>query len=214
MEPLLTWSSPSLASSLHTTKVTSEWSTNRVGRSTVTSWVAITWTVAPSRFTGSHWNARPTSPSPFGRPLVGWLWGRQDGYLGSVRPERFVGGPAKYLGGVLKQIAQRVAEGETVTFRPTGSSMVPLIQNRDEVIVSPVDPARVEVGDIVLTKVAGNVYIHLVKAIEPAKRRVQIGNNRGGINGWTGFDRVYGIAVSVAGVERPGAKAKVVQRDT
>jgi hypothetical protein len=30
-----------------------------------------------------------------------------------------------------------------------------------------VDPTRVEVGDIVVTKVAGNVYIHLVKAIEP-----------------------------------------------
>jgi Peptidase S24-like len=115
---------------------------------------------------------------------------------------------------VLRQIAQRVAEGETVTFRPTGNSMVPLIQSRDEVIVSPVDPTRVEVGDIVLTKVAGNIYIHLVKAIEPAKRRVQIGNNRGGVNGWTGFDRVYGIAVSVAGTERPGAKAKVVQQDS
>ncbi len=116
------------------------------------------------------------------------------------------------FGEVLKQIAQRVADGETVTFRSTGNSMVPLIHSRDEVVVSPVDPTRVQVGDIVLTKVAGNVYIHLVKAIEPAKRRVQIGNNRGGINGWTGFDRVYGIAVSVAGTERPGARAKVVQR--
>jgi hypothetical protein len=116
--------------------------------------------------------------------------------------------------GVLKQIAHQVAQGETVTFRPTGNSMVPLIHSRDEVVVSPVDPSRVEVGDIVLTKVAGSVYIHLVKAIEPAKRRVQIGNNRGGINGWTGFDRVFGIAVSVAGAERPGARAKVVQRDT
>jgi hypothetical protein len=87
-----------------------------------------------------------------------------------------------------------------------------LIKSRDEVVVSPADPTRVEVGDIVLTKVAGNVYIHLVKAIEPGKRRVQIGNNRGGINGWTGFDRVYGIAVSVAGTERPGAKAKVISR--
>ena len=76
------------------------------------------------------------------------------------------------------------------------------------------DSTRVEVGDIVLTKVAGNIYVHLVKAIEPAKRRVQIGNNRGGINGWTGFDRVYGIAVSVVGTERPGAMAKVVQQDT
>jgi hypothetical protein len=115
---------------------------------------------------------------------------------------------------MLKQIALRVAEGETVTFRPTGNSMVPLIHSRDEVVVSPVDPTRVEVGDIVRTKVAGKVYIHLIKAIEPTKRRVQIGNNRGGINGWTGFDRVYGIAVSVAGTERPRAKSKVVQRDT
>ena len=77
---------------------------------------------------------------------------------------------------MFEQIARRVADGETVTFRPTGSSMVPLIQSRDEVVVLPVDPTRVEGGDIVLTKVAGNVYIHLVKAIEPAKRRVQIGS--------------------------------------
>ena len=112
---------------------------------------------------------------------------------------------------VLKQIAERVAEGETVTFRPTGNSMVPLIHSRDEVVVAPVDPHLVEVGDIVLTKVAGTVYIHLVKAIEPARRRVQIGNNRGGINGWTGFDRIYGIAVSVAGIDRPGALAKVAR---
>jgi hypothetical protein len=92
--------------------------------------------------------------------------------------------------------------------------MVPLIQSSDEVGVSRVDQTRVEVGDIVLTKVAGNVYIHLVKGIEPAKRRVQIGNNRGGINGWTNFDRVVGIAVSVAGAARPGAKTKVIQRGT
>jgi hypothetical protein len=89
--------------------------------------------------------------------------------------------------------------------------MVPLIRSRDEVIVAPVDPRLVEVGDIVLTRVAGSVYIHLVKAIEPSKQRVQIGNNRGGINGWTGFDRIYGIAVSVAGIDRPSALAKVAQ---
>jgi hypothetical protein len=115
---------------------------------------------------------------------------------------------------VLKQIAERVVAGETVTFRPTGSSMTHLIQSRDEVIVAPVDPTLVEVGDIVLTKVAGSTYIHLMKAVEPGKRRVQIGNNRGGMNGWTGFDRQFGIAVCVGGVDRPGARAKVrhVQR--
>jgi hypothetical protein len=90
-----------------------------------------------------------------------------------------------------------------VTFHPTGHSMVPLIRSRDEVVVAPVDAALVQAGDIVLTRVAGSVYIHLVKAVDSPKRRVLIGNNRGGTNGWTGFDRVYGIALSVAGVERP-----------
>jgi hypothetical protein len=49
-----------------------------------------------------------------------------------------------------------------------------------------------------------------VKAVDATKQRVLIGNNRGGTNGWTGFDRVYGIAISVAGVERSGAFRKTV----
>ena len=44
------------------------------------------------------------------------------------------------FGAMLKQIAERVAGGETVSFRPTGHSMVPLIHSRDEVVVCPVDP--------------------------------------------------------------------------
>jgi hypothetical protein len=87
--------------------------------------------------------------------------------------------------------------------------MVPLIHSRDEVVVAPVSPPLLEAGDIVLCKVAGSIYLHLVKAVDPTRRRAQIGNNRGGINGWTGFDRVYGIVVSVASVARPGAGAKV-----
>jgi hypothetical protein len=76
--------------------------------------------------------------------------------MGAVPVSLIESGPATVIT-VLKQIAQRVAEGETVTFRPTGNSMVPLIHSRDEVIVAPVDPNLVEVGDIVLTRVAGSV---------------------------------------------------------
>jgi hypothetical protein len=36
--------------------------------------------------------------------------------------------------------------------------------SRQRVIVVPVDPAKVEVGDIVLARVAGAVYLHLVVA--------------------------------------------------
>jgi hypothetical protein len=65
---------------------------------------------------------------------------------------------------VLRQSAERVASGEVAMFRPTGNSMSQLIRSRDEVVVVPVDPDRVEVGDIVLTHVAGTIYVHLVKA--------------------------------------------------
>jgi hypothetical protein len=55
---------------------------------------------------------------------------------------------------MMDAIAARVADGETVEFRPTGNSMVPLIQSRQNVRVEPVDATKVEVGDIVLVRVA------------------------------------------------------------
>ncbi|MFJ9693887.1 S26 family signal peptidase [Kitasatospora sp. NPDC101183] len=111
--------------------------------------------------------------------------------------------------GALDAVARRVAEGATVEFRPSGASMVPLIRSRQAVVVAPVEPALLAVGDIVLARVAGTVYLHLVSAVEPARRRVQISNNRGRVNGWTGHERVYGICLSVDGAPRAGAAAKV-----
>ena len=42
--------------------------------------------------------------------------------------------------------------------------------------VVPIEPAMFGVGDIVLCEVAGNDYLHIIKAIRD--RRYQIGNNR------------------------------------
>lgn len=109
--------------------------------------------------------------------------------------------------GMLDAVAQRVADGATVAFRPSGSSMVPPIRSRQQVVVAPADSARLAVGDIVLARVAGTVHLHLVSAVDPARRRdqVQISNNRGRVNGWTGYDRVFGICLSVDGTPRAGA---------
>jgi hypothetical protein len=57
-----------------------------------------------------------------------------------------------------------------------------------------------------LARVAGAVYLHRVTAI--AAHRVLIGN-RGGINGWTGRDRVYGLCVAVEGVPRKNIEGKL-----
>ena len=92
--------------------------------------------------------------------------------------------------------------------------MVPLIRSRQQVVVAPVDPSKLEVGDIVLARVAGTVYLHLVSSVDPAKKRVQISNNRGRINGWTSHDRVFGICVAVDGVTRSGAEGKTLAADS
>jgi hypothetical protein len=109
--------------------------------------------------------------------------------------------------GLLDVMADRVAGGATVQFRPTGSSMVPLIRSRQLVTVVPVDPRKVEVGDIVLARVAGTVYLHLVSAVDP-NGRVQISNNRGRVNGWTSHARVFGLCVAVDGLPRPRTAGK------
>jgi hypothetical protein len=85
------------------------------------------------------------------------------------RPRRHGVGPNRRLPcgilygvGALDAVAARASGGAVVESRPSGSSMVPLIRGRQLVTVAPVDPAKVEVGDIVLARVAGRVYLHLV----------------------------------------------------
>lgn len=87
-------------------------------------------------------------------------------------------------------------DGETVQFRPRGNSMVGKIESGQLCTVAPVENADdLSVGDIVLCKVKGNQYIHLIKAIQG--KRFQIGNNRGRINGWIGFGSIYGKCIRV-----------------
>ena len=85
---------------------------------------------------------------------------------------------------------ERLRAGETVSFRPRGHSMSPKVESGQLCTVAPVDPGTIAVGDIVLCKVRGSEYLHLVKAIQDG--RFQIGNNRGFINGWVGANAIYG----------------------
>ena len=89
----------------------------------------------------------------------------------------------------------RLQQGETVSFRPTGGSMAPKIRSGQLCTVAPVDSQVLQVGDIVLCRVKGREYLHLVKAIQGG--RFQIGNNRGGINGWIGHNGIFGRLVHV-----------------
>ena len=91
---------------------------------------------------------------------------------------------------------EKLESGETVSFRPTGGSMEGRIEPGQLCTVVPVRPDTVlEVDDIVLCHVAGNDYLHLVKAVDGD--RFQIGNNKGWINGWIGKDAIYGKCIRV-----------------
>lgn len=94
---------------------------------------------------------------------------------------------------------EALRRGETVQVKPRGHSMRGRVNDGDPMTLEPVPPAPVAEGDIVLVRVHGRDYLHLVKAIDSG--RFQIGNNRGGINGWVGPNGIYGKAVKV---EAPG----------
>lgn len=91
---------------------------------------------------------------------------------------------------------KRLEHGETVQFRPRGHSMTGKIDSGQLCTVAPLRDHVLCVGDIVLCRVSGSQYLHLVKALQGA--RIQIGNNHGRINGWITRRQVYGRLIAVA----------------
>lgn len=98
------------------------------------------------------------------------------------------------MGWAAHYIAQLKA-GETVQFRPRGDSMRGKINSGQFCTVEPVDATTLQVGDIVLCKVRGAEYLHLIKAVKG--QQFQIGNNRGGINGWISAGAIFGKCTKI-----------------
>lgn len=81
-------------------------------------------------------------------------------------------------------------EGHTVLVRDFGDSMVPMIFSGQTVRVAPYRSEPLRKGDVVLAKVGGHLYLHKITALRA--QEVQIGNNRGKVNGWTSRAQIYG----------------------
>jgi|SRR5579863_5473215 len=90
---------------------------------------------------------------------------------------------------------EKLKNGETVQFRPRGNSMTGKIESGQLCTVQPIAAGNLQVGDIVLCKVNGFQYLHLIKAMQGA--RFQVGNNRGRINGWIGANGIFGKCVRI-----------------
>lgn len=91
-----------------------------------------------------------------------------------------------------ESIIKKLKQGESVTINPKGNSMTPRIKSGQSVTIHPASLDQIEVNKVVLAKVRGRYYLHLITAINGKK--VQISNNHKHVNGWCGKDKIYGIA--------------------
>ena len=85
------------------------------------------------------------------------------------------------------EAARLRAGAESVTFTTSGNSMAPRVRSGASVTLVPLAAAPSK-GDVVLAKVKGRWYLHLVTGVR--KGQVQISNNKGHVNGWTAIDNV------------------------
>jgi hypothetical protein len=90
---------------------------------------------------------------------------------------------------------EKLKQGQTITIRPRGNSMSGKIDSGQAVVIEPT-PANISIGDIVLCKVRGQEYLHLVKATRDGQ--YLIGNNHGKINGWITISNIFGRFIGFA----------------
>lgn len=90
--------------------------------------------------------------------------------------------------------------GETCRVVGVGNSMTPILKSRQAVICSPIkDNTVISKKSIVLCKVKGRYYLHLVHGIRKTKDKEEylIGNNHGHMNGWVQRKNIFGIVSEI-----------------
>ena len=93
--------------------------------------------------------------------------------------------------------AEHLQNGETCIVTGYGNSMTPKLKSGESVIMEPVTEETIlKKGDIVLCKVNGNYYCHLISSIRG--NSYQISNNHKHVNGWISKNNIFGRMISKA----------------
>lgn len=93
--------------------------------------------------------------------------------------------------------AEHLRAGETVKVTGIGNSMTPILKSRQPVICVPVTNGTVlKKKDIVLCKVNGHYYLHLIWSLK-AGDRFLIGNNHGNPNGVISRNCIFGKVAEI-----------------
>ena len=95
-----------------------------------------------------------------------------------------------------KATAEKLREGYTCRVVGVGNSMTPILKSKQAVICEPVfEETELSKRDIVLCKVHGHYYLHLIHAIRGGQ--YLIGNNHGHMNGWVSKSGIFGRVVEI-----------------
>ena len=93
--------------------------------------------------------------------------------------------------------AEHLQNGEIIRVIGIGNSMTPILKSKQPVICIPVQEDTVlKKKDIVLCKVNGHYYLHLIHAIKNDSQFL-IGNNHGHMNGWVSKNKIYGKVAEI-----------------
>ena len=94
----------------------------------------------------------------------------------------------------MRQVAERLSDGEAEWFTALGTSMTPAIKAVQRVRLRPVEQNEPLGGLVVLSQVRGRYWLHRVTAEDAG--RVHIAADNGMVNGWTPRTFVFGVVVS------------------
>lgn len=92
--------------------------------------------------------------------------------------------------------ANKLLQGQVCLVQGFGNSMTPILKSGQVCEVSPIENYELlKKGDIVLCKVKGNVYLHLISAIKG--NQYQISNNHKHVNGWVTKNNIFGKVTKI-----------------
>jgi hypothetical protein len=100
-----------------------------------------------------------------------------------------------------EEALKALEEGRTVQVRPRGHSMTGRIGDGDLVILKPCATEELIVGAIVLVRIQGKRFSHIVlhSILSVGGNRYHIGSHQGRIDGWVDRDYIYGIVTAGEG---------------
>jgi len=99
----------------------------------------------------------------------------------------------------MQRQARALRGGGTTALVAIGVSMTPAIGVIQRVQLEPARADAIRPRDVVLARVCGRFFLHRVLEVDWARHQALIGDEHGGITGWTPVDEVYGRTKLSAG---------------